>query len=46
LQTLLLADDQVEIDDSSSSSSGIGMNIGRTSYHHLGKNGDVKNPVS
>lgn len=41
----LKADDQVEIDDSSSSSSGIGMGIGK-SYHHLRKNGDLKNAVS
>jgi hypothetical protein len=39
-----LADDQV--DDSSSSSSGIGMAIPLgTAYHHLRKNGEIKNPV-
>jgi hypothetical protein len=46
----LACDDTVENDDTSSSSSGIGMalpsmGIG-TNYHHLHKNGDIHHQVS
>lgn len=45
------ADDQVENDDTSESSSGIGMGITNaigmgTNYHHLHKNGDMHHQVS